>query len=232
MPKWTVLIATSESQYMEESMRAMRESDVAVLTADSYADALRVIESNKIDLMLADLDMQGGGEGDALCRRLRESADAQRAYVILLCGGKRAELRRCGLCGADAYIKLPLNTNTIAQRIITTLELPRKRATRVLVKVSVISTFKSEPFYCTSHDISETGMMLESEKTLAMNDEISCSFFLPDLDRITVNCKVARLGKPAEGIHNYGVEFMSLDDSQTQILRAFIEQQRIEGNFK
>lgn len=216
---------------MDDAMQAMRASDVHVLSADDFGEAMRAIKSHHIDLLLADLDMEGGG-GDALCRSLRESGDAQKAYVMLLCEGKRAELRRCGLCGADAYIKLPINANTIAQRIISTLEMPRRRATRVLVKVSVISTFKSEPFYCTSHDISESGMMLESERTLAKDDEIACSFFLPDLERITVNCMVARLDKPSEGIHNYGVEFMSVDDSQKSVLRTFIEKQRIEGNFK
>ena len=231
MAKWTILVATSESQYMDDAMQAMREADINIIVADDYDEALRAASENSIDLVLADLDMTGG-EGDALCRKVRENGNAQKAYVILLCGGKRAELRRCGLCGADAYIKLPINTNTIAQRIITTLNLPKRRATRVLVKVSVISTFKSEPFYCTSHDISESGMMLDSEKTLAKDDEIACSFFLPDLERITVNCKVARLGKPSEGIHNYGVEFMSLDNGQRQVLRTFIEHQRIEGNFK
>jgi len=226
-----VLLAVEPGMLIDKLRGLLAKAEAEVFTAATAEDALEIHVEQRTDLVLADLDLPVMG-GDGLCQRIRaEEEEFKRAYVALICSGKKAELERCGRCGANSFVKQPLEPGDMAERISLILKSPEHRATRVLAKVTVEGIVKNEPFYCTSRNISVTGILLETDRTLAKGDTIACSFFLPDLDRVEVKGKVARVLRGEESMYLCGVEFMDISAEQRAAIWAFVEKKRSEGNF-
>lgn len=226
-----VLLALDTGIPADKLQKLLAKANVQVFSAATAEEALDIHTAQRTDLVLADLDLPAMG-GDGLCSRIRqEEKEFERAYVALICSGKKAELERCGQCGANSFVKQPMEPGEMAERIDLILKSPEHRATRVLAKVTVQGIVKNEPFYCTSRNISVTGILLETDKTLAKGDTIACSFFLPDSERVEVKGRVARVLRGEESIYLCGVEFVEISAEQKEAISAFVEKKRSEGNF-
>ncbi len=200
-----------------------------IFTSASVSEALDIFKAEEPDLVLAELDFPPSG-GDALCIDIKKNFPGNNTFVILACGTSAAELKKCGMSGADSYVKTPIEPDAIKRRINAILQKEKWRAHRVLVKVRVESSFRSEEFFCTSRNLSSTGIFLETDKPLARGDVVNCSFFLPDAERIRTNCRIVRVDKGMHNKHAYGAEFIEIDQSEKKIIDDFIQSQREIGN--
>jgi DNA-binding response OmpR family regulator len=205
----------------------INKGGVEVTIVQTAQEALEMMNAQSFDLLLADLDLPKGG-GDALCSTVKEKG--WKTFVILACSGHLPDLKKCGRCGADAYMETPVDPVDLDMRTDRILQVTNWRAPRVLVKVTVDGVFGLEDFFCTSRNLSASGILLETDKSLARGDTIKCSFFLPDMDRIEADCSVVRVDKPSEGVHFYGAEFVQLDANQTELVNTFILREREAGN--
>lgn len=217
-----VLIA-GDKELLEDAGRAIRRlSGTKLFTASTTDEALMLHIKEKADFIVADLSLPMIG-GDGLCSEIRANEDLKRVYVTLVCSGKIEELHRCGECGANNYITKPIDSAELIDRMVRVLELTSKRAERILVKVSVKGIFNNEAFFCSSRNISATGMLIETDKALAIGDTIRCSFFLPDTERVEAEAGVVRITKgEIEGSHGYGVEFMSPSGETLGAIRDYV----------
>lgn len=220
-----VLIAYSDKKSAEAHAAYLNGSGFVTDYACTSGEAIAALAHDNYAIVLSELELPEDG-GESVC----EAAKKNNVFFIMACEGTRSELRTCGKIGADAYIKIPFEKEELLRRIKSLAENRSWRAPRVLVKVSVESFYRTETFFCTSLNISETGMLLECDKVLAKDDVIKCSFFLPDFDRIKATCYVVRVEQDEDGLHRYGVEFTGLEDEERDVLRLFIRSQREEGN--
>jgi DNA-binding response OmpR family regulator len=224
-----VLLALKSAEGMKAQEALLQKAGYEAIIASSAEGALESYESQGADFLAADLDLPHMG-GDGLCSRIREKDS--RVYVCLICSGKKAELRRCGNCGANSYLKEPLAPDELARRVDLILRAKGRRATRVLAKVRVEGYFRSQPFFCTSRDISETGILLETDRTLAKDDLITSTFFIPDAERVEVRGRVVRITKGEDESRCLcGVEFDAMGAGEKSAIREFVERQKREGNF-
>ena len=224
-----ILIALKNRGSTEQLAKALDSSVYKVYTSASLEEAMEIYRAEEPDLVLAELDLPPSG-GDALCIDIKKNFPGSNTFVILACGTSAAELRKCGKSGADSYVSKPIKPEDIVRRINAILQKDTWRAHRVLVKVRVDSSFNSEEFFCTSRNLSVTGIFLETEKSLARGDKVHCDFFLPDTERIRTDCRIMRVEKGEDGKHAYGAEFIELDESQTMNIVEFIQSQREIGN--
>lgn len=223
-----VLTVTPSLELEENDTKRLTQNSVELKQVATGKEAQEILGSSHYDVVVAELNLPDMS-GDKLCCSIKES-DVD-TYVLLACSGKKSELKACGRCGADAHLQTPIDPDTLIQRISSILKVPSKRATRVLVKAKVNSSIHSEPFFSISHNISVSGMMLEAEQSLAMGDIISCSFYLPESERLLASCKVVRVIKPKGTSNQYGVEFLELDEDNRTLIESFIMQEREAGNF-
>jgi DNA-binding response OmpR family regulator len=223
-----VLLVTPSLELTGKDEEFFSQNSIELKQAKSGTEARELLSSSDFDIVVAELALDGVS-GDELCASIKESDND--TYVILACSGKKNELKTCGRCGANAHIPTPLDTENLLHRISTILKVPTKRATRVLVKVKINSTIKSEPFFSISHNVSTSGMMLEAEQSLALGDIIACSFYLPESERLMAPCKVVRIDKSTGANNRYGVEFVDLDDENKSVIENFVRQEREAGNF-
>ena len=224
-----ILIALKDGGSTERLVESLDSPEYKIFTSASMEEAMDIFRAEEPDLVLAELALPPSG-GDALCIHIKNNFPDNHTFVILACGTSAAELRKCGRSGADSYVRTPIEPDAITRRINAILQKESWRAHRVLVKVQVESSFKSEEFFCTSRNLSATGIFLETDKSLARGDVVHCSFFLPDTERIRTDCRIVRVEKEKGSKQAYGAEFMELDDSQKINIEDFIQSQREIGN--
>jgi DNA-binding response OmpR family regulator len=226
----TVLLAQRDKALREKEQEALAEGGFRVLLAEGAEEALGEYESQGADLVIADLDLPRMG-GDALCSRIREQRTGERVYVGLVCAGRRPELGRCGRCDADGVIQAPVDVTELVHKVRRILRVPGRVAPRVLAKVIVRGALKGEYFFCTSRNVSISGILLETERALARGDQITASFFLPDGARVDALGEVVRVAKGEDGKQDYGVRFVRMEPKHLEGLRDFVEKERRRGNF-
>ncbi len=217
-----ILIVDDLRPFVEEQRGILGRADFRIFTASSGEEAMKLHREEKVDLIITDLDMPGM-PGDELCSMIRKDAALKRVAVIIICRRRDEELQRCANCGADTYLTRPLNPAELRQKTEALLEVPYRKDMRVLCKVEVKGKFKVEPFFCTSKDISASGMLLETEKILAKGDRIALSFFIPEEDlRVRAEGEVMRVAKTHEVSH-YGVKFSVLDTAEQMAVKRFVD---------
>jgi len=102
----------------------------SILTASDGEEALRVIDSERPDLVVLDI-MMPKLDGYEVCRRLRQDEQFQELPVILLSAKGRPVDREAGLqAGADDYITKPFSPRKLLEKIRELLE--RKEMRKVV----------------------------------------------------------------------------------------------------
>lgn len=83
--------------------------EYTILTASDGAQALKVVEHNKVDVVLSDIIMPNM-DGLSLCRQLKSEVDTGHIIVVLLTSKNDVSTKIKGLeAGADAYVEKPFN---------------------------------------------------------------------------------------------------------------------------
>lgn len=223
-----ILLIIPSCDIREDTLRKYLDNTVEIRSAANADEAMTIIGNERVDLLVADLELEGIS-GDELCRRTK--AHDNGSYVILASNGKKTNLKLCGKAGADAHLQIPIVAEALARNVSSILKMPTKRATRVLVKTQISSSYNNEPFFCVSHNISATGMMLETEQSLAKDDRINCSFYLPDSEKLSARCSVVRVSQVDSKSNLYGVLFVDISDEDKALLEEFIAKEREAGNF-
>jgi CheY-like chemotaxis protein len=223
-----IFISKDLMPFIEKEETILRRNNVKLYTKDTAEEALALHRKERMDLIVADLNMPRMG-GDKLCATLRGDEDLGRVYFIIICTGKKADLKRCETCGANSFILRPFDIPEIVARVGRLLEIPRRQDLRVLVKVTVQGNFRQEPFFCTSRDISASGILIETDKTLARGDVISGSFFLPNSDRVNIEGEVVRVIRGSTSAYSYGVKFVESAQEARDRIKQFIAAQEEAG---
>ncbi len=207
---------------IEKNKSLLNRQKLRIFTADTAEEAFEIHKREKLDLIIADMTMPSIG-GDGLCARIRKDEDLGRVYIMLICTGRKADLKKCEAAGANSFITKPFNVEEISDRVGRLLDVPRRQYVRVMVKLSVQGKFRAEPFFCASRDISVSGILIDTEKTLARGDAIDCSFFLPDSDRVNVKGEVVRIIRGSEAsAYSYGVRFKDPSPEAQALIQDYI----------
>ncbi len=223
-----IIIVNSIQAFLERDKSILNRADFRVYTATSGNEALRIHREEKADLIVADLDLPDMG-GDVLCSLVRQESTIRHVSIILVCRDIPEELARASSCGANAWVTKPVRPEQLVESVGQLLAVSLRRGYRVLLKAKVKGERESEPFFCTSHNISVSGILLETDKILEPGDCISCSFFLPGSQQIVADGEVVRLERKPDGSCHYGVRFINLAPDCRDAIEWFIAQAASRG---
>jgi CheY-like chemotaxis protein len=217
-----ILIVDDLRPFIEKERNILNRADFHLLTAASGEDALEIVKKEHVDLILTDLNMPGMN-GDDLSKAIRNDDALKRVSIIIVCSNKESDMERCAASGANEVITRPLDARKLIEKATMLLNVPKRKHLRVLMKVVVNGNFRSEPFFCTTHNISTSGILLESERTLSKGDTITCSFFIPGSERIEVEGAVKRVERQGKGSFLYGVRFIGLGPDKERIVDEYVK---------
>jgi DNA-binding response OmpR family regulator len=114
----TVLVVDDEASILRWLARSLDAYGYATLEAADAEDALRCLESNRIEAAIFDVRMPGGRSGLELLEELREHPDHNGLPVILLTGIRLTESQaaRVNALGATVFYK-PSRVEPLVERL-------------------------------------------------------------------------------------------------------------------
>lgn len=217
-----ILLVNALDTIIEKERTILNRADIKIFSAASSDEAFAVHRKEKVDLIIADLDLPGIS-GDKLCTMVRNDEELKNVSFIIVCGGGESDLQRVARCKANVHVTKPIRPLQFLESVSRLLDVPERKSYRVLLKATVSGKFDNKPFFCSSQDISATGLLIEADKALERGDIMSCSFFLPGAARIEADAEVMRVVKSEGGILKYGVHYTGLQPAFRTAIEAFIE---------
>jgi DNA-binding response OmpR family regulator len=215
-----ILLVNSTRHFFEEGKSLLDRQDFHVFQAPTADQALHLHSKEQVSLIVSDLDLPEMG-GDVLCAKIRENTDSRDVSIILICHNTREEQARAARSSANACLFKPFPAKLLLEQVEKLLAVSVRKGYRVLLRARVQGEHDDAVFFCTSRDISTTGILIESDRPLNSGDRLSCSFYLPGAAHITTNGEVVRRvaseSKPA-----YGVRFIDISTEHQQALDSFI----------
>lgn len=199
---------------------ALSRDNIRIFTATSAKEILKIHRKERVDLIIVDLDMQGMG-GDELCNTIRGDDDLKTVALILACPGEEHDIERCRASGANAVISKPINRKELSHTVAELLDISERGNLRGIIKVSVHGKFLNDFFFSTSHNISTTGMLIETDRVLTPGDKITCSLILQR--KISITGEIVRVTKKVSELYDYGVRFLDLDPKSKAQIEEFIK---------
>lgn len=215
-----ILIADNLEDLLEREKTILNRVSFELFTASSGQEALSVHQAQRVDLMLVSLELPDMA-GDKLCSSIRKDTELRQVSIIITCNNEPECIQRATQCGANAYIVKPFRSAELTDKVTKLLSIPQRQSYRVLIRISIKGNMANESFFCSSHDISATGLMIESEKRLEKGDLLSCSFFLPGFGKIVTDAEVMRIDQSTD-TPRYGVRFRYLDPEFRKGIDSFI----------
>ena len=219
-----ILIVDPLESSLEKKKAVLSKSGFHLFSAYTANEALTILRDNKIDMLISELDMPGMNGGE-LCSALRADGSLKNISVIMIGFQGQESADRAQACGANSFLSKPLSPKELYGVVNELLNVHGRENYRVLMKVTVKGISKDVSFFCTSQNLSMSGVLLETTKLLSKGDEIECSFFLRS-DNIIVTGEVVREEKKPPNTYHYGIKFLKLTAGAGDLIEGFVEKRK------
>lgn len=204
-----ILIVSPSVSFRERNAHLLYRSDFQITAVASGKEALQHHHNNPVDIVLCDLVLGDMG-GDELCALLRESPPQGELSFILVCHDLPAEIERVNKSTANYCLTKPVRPVQLLKAVGDFASAKMLRDKRVPLRIKVKTIREGIGFYCVSHDVSVSGILIETEGRLELREQITCYFSLPGSEPIETKGEVARYERTIDGGYKYGVQFTGL----------------------
>lgn len=134
----TILVVDDNDDF-RTFMCASLSDEYQVLSASDGAEALKIVKTKDVDVVISDV-MMPLMDGNEFCRRMKSDINTSHIPVILLTAKMMQEDECHGLeAGADDYLTKPFNMSILRLRVAKFIEW-KKRAKRIFEKELEITT--------------------------------------------------------------------------------------------
>jgi CheY-like chemotaxis protein len=217
--KVTVLIADDLKLFLEVEKSYLKRGGFEVIAAESGDQAVDLARDRPPNLILLDLEMPRM-DGAAACAAMRRiPALAVTPIIIMSATGSEENRRRCLNAGCTEFVVKPEQPEELLGLIARVLSLKQREAARITVVFNVIGSHGTRQIVGQAHDLSVTGLLLETPAPLTLGSKLALEFYLPGTrSQIRVTGEVIR-GAAGTGNHQSGIRFTDLSQAdQEQIL--------------
>lgn len=216
-----ILLVSTSNVFLKRNANLLEGRGLEIFTAANGEEALRLHEEHIFDLILSELELDGI-DGSRLCAEVRMMPNSQHVSIILICYDILNSIHRVEQSGANAMLLKPIDPIQLLETIGSFVDMQLGRSKRVVLNVKVISMQFDQEFLCFSHDISTTGILLETEHQLSLGNRIICKFTLDNAFNIAAEGEVIRyLNLPASR-NLYGVKFHALPLPYRTAIDAYV----------
>jgi CheY-like chemotaxis protein len=200
-----ILLVSNLQSFLERNTCLLDRAGFKIYTTTSAIDALHIQRAQKIDLIIAILDMPEMG-GDKMCSLIRQYEESCKVSIILVCYPVPNDIARASRCGANVWISKPVNPVVLLHEVGKLLTIP----TRIDHRASVDGIMKSKLFSGILRNVSVSGILCETDMFLSPDELITDMSFVIGSREIIADGKVVRLVSKSDGMYNYGIQFFGL----------------------
>ena len=216
-----ILLVSAAAPFLERNQKLLKRQEFYIFAATTGMEALRVHRAELCDLIISEMQLMDMG-GDRLCSMLRTDPALRQSAFVLICRSAPADLSRAEMSGANAVLARPLQPEQLLNAVERVLSTHLIRSPRARLSVPVLTRVGEREFSCLSHNISVTGILVESESPLAIRERIVHQFVLPGQRQVVVEGEVVRTVQLPTGRHQYGVQFVELADEYREEIDSYI----------
>lgn len=214
-----ILITSSSPTFLERNGTLLRRSDFRIFTAASSPAAMSVLKDELIDLLLVDINLDDVA-GSSFCSQVLAAQTGAKSVILLVCNDIDFDSLKDS--GADVLIARPIKPLQLIKTVGKFLTVQLVRSRRVSFRIKVISKKDLTEFFCLSHNISLTGMLIETEFSLDIGSIIFCQFTVPGSIDVETEGEVVRSARTMDGAHQYGIHFTTLNRKSRHELDVYI----------
>jgi CheY-like chemotaxis protein len=216
-----VLLASAYMLFLKRNTTLLMRRGFQLFTATSGTEAFKLHKAHHFDLMLVDFKLEEMS-GATFCALIRKGKDSPQIPIIMTCHNLPGSIASAEQSGANIVLVKPLEPIKLMETIGSFLDLAIGRSRRVVLVVKVTSRIRELEFSCLSHDISNTGILIETDYDLPLGSHILCEFALPGICQISVEGVVTRFMTAADCKNLYGVKFVRLPLSTRKNIDSYI----------
>lgn len=227
-----ILLLDGVRLFLQLEQTLLQRSDYQLFAATTGAEAMEIIEREKLDLVLLDYvlpDMTGVEVVKAI-RASEQNRDA--GIVIVTARGMREHVDKCMAAGCSAFLYKPVTRTSLCSHVQEMLRVPARRHVRTLVRLQVNARNRERFFFGNTVNLSEGGLLLETPLELSMGETMSLRFFLPgEEEAVACRARVTRrtpTDRPGEWA--YGLTFEELGADARERVAGFVRAQEIVGD--
>jgi len=215
-----ILIVSNSPTFLERNRGLLARGGVRILEATSSKEALKIHHREKVNLIIAMVEMPEMG-GDMLCSLIRQERELRNVSCILICNENQGEIERASRCGANAWFTRPVKPVQLREKVTKLLFVSPRRDCRALLKAQVHGTEENFSFTGISHNISTSGILIESDRQLHENDIITGMFVSADSLEVVAEGKVVRSLR-RNGTFSYGIQFSCMDSKYRREIEKYV----------
>ena len=216
-----ILIMSSSAAFSERNGALLRRSDFQIFNVSNAVTGIDIIDTESVDLVLVDIHLDDMS-GEEFCQKLNIRPSSSKFSLILVCNDNEHDMEHLKSCGADALLARPVKPLQLIKTVGQFLTVQLVRSRRVALRVKVTSKKEQVEFFCISHNISLTGMLIETEYFLEIGSTIICQFQIPGSMQVETEGEVVRSDRTMDGAHQYGIYFTTLSRTYRHEIDAYI----------
>jgi CheY-like chemotaxis protein len=191
-----------------------------VLTFDATQEASQQLEKQKFDVVFVGMPRVDGLE---VVRRVENSGPSSQAIVVMLSATDDVEtLRKAFAAGVKFVLPKPIAAARIIP-LLNAIASPdwkiRRHAARLPLFTEVNCNWGGRDFAMRSLNSSESGMLLQSQHDVEVNQEVSMSFKLAE---VSASLHVRARSVRKEGTDRVAVEFTDLAPEDQNAIQLYI----------
>jgi DNA-binding response OmpR family regulator len=201
------------------SANLLRQTGFSVVTLARASAVIDAVGAWRPALLVVGPDLPDA-TAVKLCCEVRSNR-AARDVSILFVGdaGEEARANRVRIAGANETLVHPIDEMTLVQTVDRLATVAARRTARLLVRVELHAESQSELCVAFSHNISESGMLVETDRPFESDQPLTLRFFLPGCnEEIVTEAEVARLHSPTTA----GVRFSGIQEKDRRAINAFV----------
>jgi len=219
-----ILIAEALKSYIAKEKSFLKREDITVYSAATTDDMLKIHRSEKVSLIISQIDMPGMS-AEQLCAQIRNNEALRQVSLLMISPDTSSDRERASRCKPNAIMTLPINTAQLLEKVQLLLDIPWRGSFRVLLSVAVEGDDKGNAFFCGSENISSSGLLIETDRVISKNDRVTCKFFLSGSEQIVVRGEVVRIMKRDAGknVNQYGIRFLEINQKAQTSIASFVK---------
>ena len=219
-----VLLTNDIKKLFIDQSNFLDRSDIAVFTASTNAEVLKVHRKENVDLIVSQLETPGINS-EKVFETIRENEELRKVSVIIICKDTLAHRERCKLINANAVFTFPVDLALLFIKMQQLLNIAPRMYYRPALAVAIQGKFKDRPVPFWTENISASGMLIKSKEPLSKGDGIFFSFFLPDGTHVSGYGEITRVKRPGPEQDTYldGIKFTNIDPSIQAAIETVIK---------
>jgi two-component system cell cycle response regulator len=201
-----------------------RKMGVYVRAAANYEEANRLLASEKIDLVVINLDYKPI-DGCQICKHLKSQLSTQQIPVVLTSVQTSAKVRNSALeAGADLFVEQPLPRQYFIEKLKQLLEQKTRTTERITLHGTAQLTISGKEEVCPIRDLSNSGILLATDTEISDGSEVEIIFDLPNQKKpISVSGEVVRTIKFSNNQTGVGIRFVKFRSDSQKRLEKYVE---------